>query len=313
MFGTPKIADNDGDSSENKSIDEDRERLITNLLSVQAAMLIAGEEKELLPGVTAAGNNYEQLYNMACCLIGLGDLTKARILLAEARGTGQDILAEEGWDSEAVEAELAPITGQLALVYHLTGDSEAATAMQGHLAVEGIDTLLQRIVKVNSLAIGSGSATRMLKLAEKCLLDDPKGRLAGYQRNALLYNYHLSRYLVNGIVFGGGRKRQTTILSSPVPKPAILSIQAQSHLGLFQRDRNYTLTASIQQAEKDIALKRYSKAAELLEALAAGAISDGRLDGLIAILWDLAGNRHAAAAAIQRTGNMEALEMYLQK
>uniref|UniRef100_A0A1I8F357 Signal recognition particle subunit SRP72 n=1 Tax=Macrostomum lignano TaxID=282301 RepID=A0A1I8F357_9PLAT len=82
-----------------------------------------GEEREAnMAAACAARDTYDQLYNVACALIGRGRLDEAAETLSEAERTCREALAED--DQETLMEELAPIQFQQAYLAQKTGNQQ---------------------------------------------------------------------------------------------------------------------------------------------------------------------------------------------
>ncbi|KAJ9504743.1 hypothetical protein QJQ45_024692, partial [Haematococcus lacustris] len=111
--------------------------LRTNVLAAYVAAGLSQELEELMAAMkVTAKDSFEIGYNKACGLAECGRLSEAETELRRALKLGRETLFSEELSEEEVEAELAPLTVQLAYVLGRLGRSGEATELYDKVTVQ---------------------------------------------------------------------------------------------------------------------------------------------------------------------------------
>lgn len=133
---------------------EDSVEMKTNMVAAYAAAGFGEETVEGLKKSLAISpeDGFELAFNLACGTLAIGNVSDAKTQLQISRRVGEEMLYEEGLEEEDVEAELAPISAQLAYISALGEDlNDAAENFRDLIVLEGRD-LLTGIVAASNLA-----------------------------------------------------------------------------------------------------------------------------------------------------------------
>ena len=124
--------------SDHKELQKSPE-VIANLV---AACALGGRSADIAPTLSSfkisSSDGFEIGFNAACGLIEEKQYKKAEEALLLARRAGEELLYDEEMEEEEIEAELAPITAQLAYLAAIGSGSSGST---GSKVQEAIDTL----------------------------------------------------------------------------------------------------------------------------------------------------------------------------
>mmetsp|Transcript_11640 Transcript_11640/g.48429 ORF Transcript_11640/g.48429 Transcript_11640/m.48429 type:complete len:591 (-) Transcript_11640:532-2304(-) len=139
-----------------KTVTEDvvqKSEVLTNLTFNLASSGKDSSEIAKLQADDTESQTSEVLFNLACAMIGAGDLDQAEQTLNEAYKKGSKILEAEGASDEDANDELAGILVQLAYVQQLKGQNEAASKSYEKLLSQKISDVAVAAVASNNLAV----------------------------------------------------------------------------------------------------------------------------------------------------------------
>ncbi|KAL3136436.1 Signal recognition particle core component, variant 2 [Trebouxia sp. C0009 RCD-2024] len=142
--------------------------------NIVAAYVSGGRAHEVLPVMDAlalsASDGFEIAFNQACADVAVGKLEAAEQQLLLAQRLGRETLYEDDLPEEEVEAELAPVTSQLAHVASMLGRSDEATASyQDLLTKHQAEENVLAVVQNNVLAIQSSTQSHQKRFAAEAL------------------------------------------------------------------------------------------------------------------------------------------------
>ncbi|KAK9826948.1 hypothetical protein WJX74_001295 [Apatococcus lobatus] len=149
--------------------------LQTNVL----AAYVAGSRAAEIPQAMAAmrippGDSFEVAFNRACGLLQQGDAAAAEEQLLLGQRLGREMLIEEEVPEDQIEAELAPLTTQLAYVAAQLGRSGDAVSGLEELLRAGVDDEVTLAVAKNNLAAERMQAASTGPQQKKALADSLK-------------------------------------------------------------------------------------------------------------------------------------------
>mmetsp|Transcript_15424 Transcript_15424/g.60279 ORF Transcript_15424/g.60279 Transcript_15424/m.60279 type:complete len:664 (+) Transcript_15424:24-2015(+) len=176
------------------SLNEADPQLLVNLVAAASFSKESSAAKEVQSIFAAGlhGSNYELAYNLACCMIRLGDAGRARSLLQTAIAFCTSSLQEEGYTQKELEEELAVLRLQLGYVNQILGGSAEALYQQ---VLEGDPSDAElKAVAVNNLA--SVQRDQKLFKAEKSLQHATSGALAHKLTGEQVQAFHMNRAIV---------------------------------------------------------------------------------------------------------------------
>lgn len=151
--------------------------------NIIATLVSAGRSNEIQGMMDALkvkpSNSFELAYNTACSLIEKKKYVEAEQQLLSARRIGQEMLMDEDYADEEIEAELAPISVQLAYIQQLLGKKqEAIEAYIGIISRNLADASSLAIATNNLIALrGTKDASDSLRKLDKLVEKDDGSKL----------------------------------------------------------------------------------------------------------------------------------------
>ncbi|KAJ6809067.1 signal recognition particle subunit SRP72-like [Iris pallida] len=151
--------------------------LKTNII---AALISAGRATEVQGMMDTlkvkASSSFELAYNTACSLIEKGKYADAEQQLLSARRIGQEMLMDEDYGDDEIEAELAPISVQLAYVQQLLGHTQEAIESYTSIINRNLADASSHAVATNNLISlrGTKDASDSLRKLDQ-LIEKPVG------------------------------------------------------------------------------------------------------------------------------------------
>ncbi|KAJ6808577.1 signal recognition particle subunit SRP72-like [Iris pallida] len=176
--------------------------LKTNII---AALISAGRATEVQGMMdnlkVKASSSFELAYNTACSSIEKGKYSDAEQQLLSARRIGQEMLMDEDYVEDEIEAELAPISVQLAYVQQLLGHTQEAIESYMSIINRNLADASSHAVATNNLIAlrGTKDASDSLRKLDR-LIEKPGGarqfqftngldfKLSQRQKEALISN-----------------------------------------------------------------------------------------------------------------------------
>lgn len=201
----------------NKLVQQHKVKSLEVGTNVVAAYVSGGRAHEVPAVMDAlalkASDGFEIAFNQACADVAVGKLDAAEQQLLLAQRLGRETLYEDDVPEEEVEAELAPLTSQLAYVASRLGRSEeASTSYQDLLTKHQAEENVLAVVQNNFLALQSGTQSHQKRFAGEALKkfeglmnsERPgqlqpgvEARLSEQQKQALHTNHALLLLLTN--------------------------------------------------------------------------------------------------------------------